>query len=116
MKFMSLFSSTDSVEQYYRITECYGMEGTSGDHLVQPSCQSRVTYSRLHRTASRRVFNIPREEDSTTSLGSLFQCSITLGRKKFFLMLRWNFLCFSLYLLPLVLSLGTTKKSVAPSS
>jgi len=36
--------------------------------------------------------------------------------KKFFLMFRRNFLCFSLCPLPLVLSLGTTEKSLAPSS
>ena len=36
-------------------------------HLVQPPCRSRVTYSRLHRTLSRRVLNISREGDSTTS-------------------------------------------------
>jgi len=46
---------------------------------------SRVTYSRLHRTASRQVLNISREGDSTTPLGSLCQCSITLKVKKFFL-------------------------------
>jgi len=34
------------------------LEGTSVGHLVQPSCWSRVTYSRLHRTASRWVLNI----------------------------------------------------------
>ena len=45
-----------------------------------------VTYSRLHRTLSRRVLNISREGDSTASLGSLFQCSVTLRGKKFFLM------------------------------
>jgi len=39
-------------------------------HLVQPPCRSRVSYSRLHRTLSRRVLNISREEDSTTSLGN----------------------------------------------
>ena len=78
-------------------------------------CRSRVTYSRLHRTLSRWVLNISREGDSTTSLGSLFQCSITLRGKKFFLMFRWNFLGFSLCPLPLVLSLGTTEKSLAPS-
>ena len=59
-------------------------------HLVQPSCRSRLTYSRLHRTLSRRVLNISREGDSTTSLGSLFQCSVTLRGKKFFLMFRRN--------------------------
>ena len=50
-------------------------------HLVQPSCRSRATYSSLHRTLSRRVLNISREGDSTTSLGSLFQCSVTLRRR-----------------------------------
>ena len=73
-------------------------------------CQSRVTYSRLHRTLSRQVLNISREKESTTSLGNLFQGSVTLRVKKFFLMFRQNFLCFSLCPLPLVLLLGTTEK------
>jgi len=55
------------------------------------------------------------EGDSTTSLGSLFQGSITLRGKKFFLIFRQNFLCFSLCPLPLVLLLSTTEKSLAPS-
>ena len=67
-------------------------------------------------TVSRRVCSISREGDSTTSLGSLGQGSITLRVKKFFLMFSWNFLCFSLCPLPLVLPLGTTEKSLAPSS
>ena len=65
---------------------------------------------------SRRVWNISREGDSTASLGSLFQGSVTLRGKKFFLMFSWNFLCLSLCPLPLVLSLGTTEKSLGPWS
>ena len=76
-------------------------------HLVQPLCQSRLTYTRLHGTSSRQIWKISREGDSTTPLGSLFQCSVTLRVKKFFLMFSWNFLCFGLRPLPLVLSLGT---------
>ena len=44
------------------------------------------------------------------------QGSVTLRGKKFFLLFSWNFLCFSLCPLPLVLLLGTTEKSLAPSS
>ena len=63
------------------------MVGVGRDLCGSPSptpCPSRVTYSRLQRTLSRRGWNISREGDSTASLGSLGQCSVTL-RGKFFL-------------------------------
>ena len=83
------------------------MVGVGRDLCGSPSptpCPSRVTHSRLHRTASRRGLNISREGDSTASLGSLGQGSVTLRGKKFFLIFSWNFLCFILCPLPLVLS------------
>jgi len=81
-----------------------------------PTHLPKQSHLLLHRTFSRWVLNISREGDSTTSLGSLFQCSVTLRGKKLFLVFRWNFLCLSLCPLPLVLSLDTTEKSLAPSS
>ena len=45
-----------------------------------------------------------------TSMGSLFQCSITLTVKKFLRKLVQNFLCSSLWPFPLVLSPRTTEK------
>jgi len=50
------------------------------------------------------------------SLGNLFQGSVTLRAKNLLVVFSWNFLYFSLCPLPLVLSLGITKKSLAPSS
>ena len=98
------------------IAESQNDRDQKGCHLVQPPCQRRVTQSRLHRNSSRQVLNISTEGESTTPLDSLFQCSISLRAKKFFPVFRYNFLCFSLCPLPLVLSLGTTEKSLAPSS
>jgi len=82
-----------------------------GRDLCGSPCPSRVTHSRLHRSMSRRGWNISREGDSTVSLGSLGQGSGTLRGKKFFLIFSWSFLCFSLCPLPLVLSLGTKCRS-----
>ena len=88
------------------------MEGTSVDHLVQSPCQSRVTQSRLHRTLSRQVLNISREGDSTAPLGSLFQGSVTLRVKKFFLMYRSQKLDYSL--ITVRLQKSAVRKLVAP--
>jgi len=62
-----------------------------------------------------RLLSASKDADATTSLGNLCQCLVTLTVKKCFLMFRGNLLCFSLCPLPLVLSLGTTKKSLDPS-
>jgi len=81
-----------------------------------PTPAKAVSYSRLHWKALRQLLNIPREGDTTTSLGNLFQCSTTLKVKKLFLMFIWNFPCSSLCPLPLVLLLGTTERSLASFS
>ena len=48
------------------------------------------SYNRSHSKASRGVLNIRSEGDSTISLGSLFQCSVTLIVKDFFLVFCGN--------------------------
>jgi len=57
----------------------------------------------------------PRTDISTTFLGILCQHLVTLTVKKFFLMFRQSLPCSSLCPLSLVLSLGTTRKYLAPS-
>ena len=61
----------------HRFIESWGLEGSLGDHWVQPPLK-QIPYSRLHRKVSSQVLNISREGSSTTSLGSLFQFFITL--------------------------------------
>ena len=48
---------------------------------------------------------------TAVSLGSLYPCSVTYRTQKCFLVFRRNLLHFSLFLLPLVLTLGTTEES-----
>lgn len=52
------------------------LEGTSVDHAVQDPCSSQ---GQLQQVAQGHlVLNTSRDRDSTTSLGSLFQCLTTL--------------------------------------
>lgn len=76
-------------------TEWLRLEGTTGCLLVQTPCSSRDPYSMLLRIVSRWLLSNSREGDSATSLGILFQSSVTLTVKKIFLMSRWNLLYFS---------------------
>ena len=66
-------------------------------------------YNRSHRHVSIEVLNIFIEGDCTTSLGKLFQCSVTLTVKKFCMLLQ-NSLGSSFRPLLLVLLLHTTQK------
>lgn len=65
---------------------------------------------------SSRLLNVSNERDLTISLDSLYQCSVTCTVKTMFLRFGGNLLCLVLCPLPLVLSLGTTKKNLALSS
>lgn len=66
-----------------------------------------------HAQVAFEVLKISKETDCTTSLGNLYYCSITCKVQNYFLIFRQNLLCTSLCLLPLVLVLGTNKKSLA---
>ena len=94
------FSSTDEI--IHRITECQVLEGTLKDHQVQSPCQSRNTKIRSQKNDSRRVLNVSGEEDPTASLGSPFQCSVTLSVKKYFFIFMWNLPYSSLYPCPFI--------------
>lgn len=80
----------------HRFTERLMMGGTSGGHLIQAPCSSRVTESQLPRTTSRWLLNIFKSGESTMSLGHLSQCLVSLTVKMCFLMFRESILCFSL--------------------
>lgn len=88
--------------QRYRDWVC--LAGTSGDCMVQASAQNRVHDSRLLKALPSCVLNISKDGYSTTPLGNLFLCVTTLIVKTFFffLIFKWNFLCFSLCLLLLI--------------
>ena len=101
--------------QNHQITEWLKLEGTSRLHLVQSPYSEQVTKSTLPMTMFSWVLNISKSGDSTTSLGSLFQCLTTLTVKKVFLMFKFNFTYFSLCPLLLLLSLVTTERRLTSS-
>jgi len=106
---------------HMRTTDQYLKEPQNGWRQKRPleiiwckSCSGRNIQNRLPRTTSRWLPMISKKE-TQWPLGKLCQCSVICTVKKCFLMSRWNCLCCSLCPLPLVLSQGTTEKSLAPS-
>ena len=77
----TIISSASPLQPYINCN--HGVVGVG--NVVQPPAKG-VLYSSSRR--SRHVLKISREGDSTPSVGRLFQRSVTLTVKKFFLMLR----------------------------
>lgn len=95
--------------QKYRAVETGRHQPPSFGRPSKPSARrSRSNYSRSLQ--SSRVLNASREGDPTTSPGN------HPHSKTCFLTFKWKFLCFNLLSLPCCLSLGTTEKSMTPSS
>jgi len=89
----------------------WGWKASLEFNLSDLPYSSTATYSQL----SRQLLSISKDGDTTTSLGNLHQCLVTLTIKKYFLVFRGKLLCFSMFLLSLVLFLGTTGKSLTLS-
>lgn len=95
------------------------MVETRGDlwRLSSPNTPLKhASLRHISQNCVQEAFEYLQEGDSTTYLSNLCQYSITLTVNNFFLMLTWHCLCFSLCLLALVLSVGTTVKSLASFS
>ena len=105
------------ITHFHGLIEWLRLEGTFGDHLVQPLSSGRATESWLPRTMSRHLWNIFKNRDSTTSWTTCTSAQlITLAVEKCFLMFRGNDRGFSLCPWRLVLSLGITEISLTPSA
>lgn len=82
-----------------------------------PICTSRAMQSQVPKIIPVKLSGISKEGDSTTSLGKMCQYLVTSSKlKTCFLMFSKKVVCLSLCLSLLVMSLGTARKSLAPSS
>ena len=95
---------------------CQGLEGKGPWKVIKSKPRAGTGKPRWGHTGTHRGgFWMSPEKEIHHLSGSLFQCSVILSVKFFFLIVRWNLLCPSLHPLPLVLSLDVTEKSLAPS-
>lgn len=100
------------------------LEETSWDRVIQFPCSSSISWGRLSRKVSSQVFNTQMEtpqplQETYHAVWPPSQWKKTKSKqlpRRCFLVFRWNSLCFNLCTLPLVLSMNTTDKSLAPSS
>lgn len=90
-------------QQNHTITDSLSLEKTSKIRKFnhQSSTTSMFTTKPCPQCHIHRFFfNTSRDGDSTTALGSLFQCLTTLSKKKFFLIANLNIHCLNLTLFP----------------
>lgn len=78
------------------MTDWFRLKQTSESYLGQCACSSRATYSRLPRTMSRSLLNIP-NKGHPKDIPEQFVLVLSHPHRKRFLMFRWNVLCFSLF-------------------
>ena len=102
------------VPQAHRLRASLRLEGTSGSLLFNLHAQSRVSYSRLLKVMLSWVLNISKDGDSTAPLSNLLQClnilTVKVCLNTLTVKVRLNGIsCTCLFLIPLVLFLGTTK-------
>ena len=97
---------------FHSNTEWLGLEGTSGDCLRQPPLLRQGWVEQVaqdHYQLRSAYLQGCRRHRLWGNCSSVWP---PLTAKKCFLVFRWNSLCFHLCPLPLVLSLGTTEKTV----
>lgn len=102
--------------QSCKSTESLQLEVASGDHPVQLCRSGRVSQSKLFRAVSSWVSSVSTKGDHSLSRESVPMFDHPHSQLKCFLVFRGNIIHFSLCTLPLVLSLGITERSLAPSS
>lgn len=96
---------------FYQMFFHWLLDGSSGDHLVLQTAQSRVSHSRLYCTMPSWFKISAWMENFTASRGNLCQCwNILTWQRK----LLNGISCFSLSPLPLVLSMDNKEKSLNP--
>jgi len=82
-----------------------------GDCAVQCLCSDESCPERVAQDYVQLGFEFSKARDSTVSLGNLLLCLTNLTVRNVFPVLKWNFLCFSLHPLPLVLSIYNTGRA-----
>lgn len=94
------------------------MEGTSRNHVVQLRCSKGGQLEKFSQGYVQSSFEYIKEQKLHNIFGLFVPAFDDSPCKNFCLMFKWNLLYFNLHSLPLLLTLGTTKKgllSLSPS-